>query len=56
MSYRYMAQIMLGARKRMGLEAFDQHALRYRGVMELAWAGCSDEEIKEHLKNLPLSA
>jgi integrase len=46
MSYRYMAQIMLGARKRMGLEAFDQHALRYRGVMELAWAGCSDEEIK----------
>jgi len=25
--------------------AFDQHALRYRGVMELAWAGCTDDEI-----------
>ncbi|WP_241525920.1 hypothetical protein [Pseudophaeobacter leonis] len=25
--------------------AFDQHALRYRGVMELAWADGSDDEI-----------
>lgn len=46
MSYRYMAQIMLAARKRMGLESFDQHALRYRGIQELAWSGCTDEEIK----------
>jgi hypothetical protein len=46
MSYRYMAQIMLKARRRMGLEAYDQHALRYRGIKELAWAGCSDDEIK----------
>jgi integrase len=46
MSYRYMAQIMLKARRRMGLEQFDLHALRYRGIKELAWAGCSDDEIK----------
>lgn len=32
-------------RIRLGLMAFDQHALRYRGVMELAWAGCTDVEI-----------
>mgnify|MGYP006281801889 CR=1 FL=1 len=32
-------------RKRLGLMKYDQHALRYRGVMELAWAGCSDDEI-----------
>ncbi len=46
MSYRYMAQIMLMARRRMQLEQFDLHALRYRGIKELAWAGCSDDEIK----------
>jgi hypothetical protein len=23
----------------------DLHALRYRGVQELAWAGCTDDEI-----------
>lgn len=46
MSYRYMAQIMLRARRRMHLEQFDLHALRYRGIKELAWAGCSDDEIK----------
>lgn len=45
MSQRYMSQIMLRERKRLGLEAFDLHALRYRGVMELAWAGCTDDEI-----------
>lgn len=45
MSYRYMSRIMLKERKRLGLEAFDLHALRYRGVMELAWAGCDDDEI-----------
>jgi hypothetical protein len=48
MSYRYMAQVMLGERKRLGLEAYDLHALRYRGVMELAWAGCTDEEIASY--------
>ncbi|MEP2784708.1 MAG: tyrosine-type recombinase/integrase [Pseudoruegeria sp.] len=48
MSYRYMAQIMLKVRKRLGLEAYDLHALRYRGVMELAWAGCDDDEIASY--------
>ncbi len=48
MSYRYMAQIMLKERRRLGLEAYDLHALRYRGVMELAWAGCSDDEIASY--------
>ncbi len=45
MSYYSMARVMVRERKRLGLMAFDQHALRYRGVMELAWAGCSDDEI-----------
>ena len=31
--------------QRLGLEAYDLHALRYRGVKELAWAGCDDDEI-----------
>jgi len=44
-SYRYMAQIMLKERRRLELEAFDLHALRYRGVQELAWHGCTDDEI-----------
>jgi len=44
-SYRYMADLMLKERRRLGLEAFDLHALRYRGVKELAWAGCDDDEI-----------
>lgn len=44
-SYRYMADLMLKERKRLGVEAYDLHALRYRGVMELAWAGCDDEQI-----------
>lgn len=46
MSYRYMAQIMLAERRRLGLEQFDLHALRYRGIKEGAWAGCTDDEIK----------
>ena len=45
LSYRYMADLMLKERKRLGLEAYDPHALRYRGVKELAWAGCDDDEI-----------
>ena len=46
--YTRMAQIMLAERKRLGLQAYDLHALRYRGVMELAWAGCDDEEIASY--------
>ncbi|WP_080929570.1 tyrosine-type recombinase/integrase [Tritonibacter mobilis] len=45
MDYHAMARVMVQERKRLGLMAFDQHALRYRGVMELAWAGCTDDEI-----------
>ncbi len=29
----------------IGLEAFDLQAMRYRGIMERAWADCVDEEI-----------
>ena len=45
MVYRRMAEIMLAERQRLGVEAHDLHALRYRGVMDLALAGCTDEEI-----------
>lgn len=45
MSYRRMAQIMRQERARLGLLDYDLHALRYRGVMELAWADCTDGEI-----------
>ena len=45
MSYRYLADVMLAERKRLGLEAYDLHALRYRGIQELAWHGCTDDEI-----------
>jgi hypothetical protein len=48
MDYFAMAHVMLAERKRLGLTAFDQHALRYRGVMELAWAGCTDDEIASY--------
>lgn len=48
MAYRRMAQIMRDERKRLDLIDFDLHALRYRGVMELAWGGCSDEEIASY--------
>jgi integrase len=44
-SYFKMARIMREERKRLGLLEFDLHALRYRGVQELAWAGCTDDEI-----------
>lgn len=47
--YRYMAAIMLAERRRLGMaEAFDLHGLRFRGVQELAWAGCSDDEIEAY--------
>ncbi|MFP5510545.1 MAG: integrase, partial [Alphaproteobacteria bacterium] len=48
MDYHAMARIMVNERKRLGLMAYDQHALRYRGVMELAWSGCSDDEIASY--------
>lgn len=43
-----MARVMVRERKRLGLMAYDQHARRYRGVMALAWAGCTDDEIAGH--------
>lgn len=48
MNYHDMAKVMIPERKRLGLMAYDQHALRYRGVMELAWAGCDDDEIASY--------
>jgi integrase len=48
LQYRRMAEIFRAERVRLGLEAFDLHALRYRGVMELAWAGCDDDEIASY--------
>lgn len=44
MTYRYMANLLLDARKRLGLETDDLHALRFRGVKELAWQGCDEVE------------
>ena len=43
-----MRREIAAERKRLGLMAFDQHALRYRGVMELAWADCTDDEIASY--------
>ena len=48
MAYNYMAKIMLAERRRPGLEAYDLHALRYRSIKELAWAGCDDDEIMSY--------
>lgn len=48
MNYDALAKEMVRERKRLGLMAYDQHALRYRGVMELAWAGCTDDEIASY--------
>lgn len=48
MSYRRMAEIFMAERKRLGTEAHDMHAMRYRGVQELAWHGCSDAEIASY--------
>ena len=45
MTYFYMAKVMRKERLRLGLEAYDLHALRYRSIKELAWAGCDDDEI-----------
>jgi integrase len=45
MTYSGMYQMMLKERRRLKLTKYDLHAMRYRGVMELAYAGCSDDEI-----------
>ncbi len=46
--YRRMAQIMRDERKRLGVEAYDLHALRYRGIHELALHGYTDYEIASY--------
>lgn len=48
MTYRRMAEIMLKERERLDLVLYDLHSLRYRGVMELAWHGCDDDEIASY--------
>lgn len=45
MSYYTMARVMRAERERLGFTEYDLHALRYRGVKELAYAGCDDDEI-----------
>lgn len=45
MSYYTMARVMRAERERLGFTEYDLHALRYRGVKELAYAGCDDHEI-----------
>lgn len=48
LSYRRMAEVFLAERKRLGVVDHDLHALRYRGVQELTWAGCTDDEIASY--------
>ena len=49
MSPSYVRQLLSAERERLGMKgAFDQHGLRYRGVMELAWSGCDDDEIMSY--------
>lgn len=48
MNYDAMARVMVRERKRLELMAYEQDALRCRGVMELAWAGCTDDEIASY--------
>ena len=45
LTYRRLAEIMLAERVRLKTTIHDLHALRYRGVMELTFAGCTDDEI-----------
>ncbi len=54
MDYFYLARTFHAERVRLDLTAYDLHALRYRGVMELAWAGCTDEEITSYSGHLSL--
>ncbi|GAB5438260.1 MAG: hypothetical protein FalmKO_33850 [Falsiruegeria mediterranea] len=46
--HRRMAQIMRDERRRLGVEAYDLYALRYRGIHELALHGCTDDEIASY--------
>lgn len=55
MDYHYIARTFLAERKRLDLTTYDLHALRYRGVMELAWADCTDEEIASYSGHLSLA-
>lgn len=48
LQYRRLAEVFRAERVRLGFEDFDLHALRYRGIMELAWAGCTDDEIASY--------
>jgi integrase len=48
LTYSGLAQMMKKERERLKLLKYDLHAMRYRGVMELAWAGCTDEEIMSY--------
>ena len=48
LNYDQMSKVMLKERKRLGTAEYDLHALRYRGVQELAWAGCTDDEIASY--------
>ena len=48
LTYRRMAEIMAAERKRLDTLQHDLHAMRYRGIMELAWAGCTDDEIASY--------
>lgn len=46
LTYSDIAQIMRKGRARLGMRnAFNQHGLRYRSVMELAWAACDENKI-----------
>jgi integrase len=40
--------MMARERERLGTLTYDLHGMRYRGVMELAWAGCTDDEIMSY--------
>lgn len=48
LTYHTMARVLRNERKRLDIEEFDLHGLRYRGVQELARAGCSDDEIASY--------
>ena len=45
MIWRLSADTMIKERKRLALMAHVQHALRRRGIQELARHGCTDDEI-----------
>lgn len=48
LTYDRLSKLMASERRRLDLMAYDLHALRYRGVMELAWSGCDDDEIASY--------